>query len=108
MSGYRNHGGIVRAIFKGGDKGPPAQALTCGAEGIPQAAVGRYAAGNTEIFDARLAGSFFQLVQQDGDDTALYRRTDVGQIGVDKFGIFGLLLLQEIKYGRFEAAKAEV
>ena len=58
---YADHAGIVGAILKGRDKRVPALLFPQLFECLAQAAVGRYAAGYAEVFDARFQRGFFEL-----------------------------------------------
>src|ERR1700748_724984 len=69
MGGDGDHSRIVRTIFEWRKKGFPPLPSAGVLQRFPQAAVGGYAAGDANIRDARFTGRFFQLVQQDGDDS---------------------------------------
>src|SRR5260221_9859782 len=108
MARYRDQRCIVCTIFKSGNKSPPAEVFTHVPEGLAYPAVARHAAGNTEVPDPGVAGSLFQLVQQDGDNASLYRRTDIRQVTGNKIRIPSFLFLQKIQDSGLQPAEAEV
>src|ERR1700735_3010176 len=108
MTGDSDHGRIIRAIFEGRDKRPPAFPYPHLLKGGPQPAVSRNASGDTEVPDTGLPGGLPVLVYQDGDDTPSHGGANTGEVCRHKPGILRRLVLQEIKHGRLQPAKAEV
>ena len=77
-------------------------------EGLTKATVGRNTTCQAKLGDPCLQGGPFEFFQEDAYDPMLQRGTDISQVMLDKIGIGFRFFLQEIKYGSFKTAEAEI